>query len=130
MSNRFLRFILALYPRGFRRRYGREVQDIVNDLEASGDHSRLWLVSGLLVSAVAERLQAVRQDARLTIPTLTVVAALGASVGLHWLRGGQVSRAPSRTPARTCRRQPSPPRVPAPCRPRPVNQPRSSPLPG
>jgi hypothetical protein len=32
MSNRFLRAVLALYPRGFRRRYGPEVQGLVNDL--------------------------------------------------------------------------------------------------
>ena len=36
MSNRFLRAVLALYPRGFRRRYGPEVQGLVNDLEAGG----------------------------------------------------------------------------------------------
>jgi hypothetical protein len=77
----FLRAVLALYPRGFRRRYGPEVQGLVNDLEAAGDRSRLRLVSGLLVSAVAERLRTVRLDARLTIPALVAVAALGAIVG-------------------------------------------------
>ena len=81
MSNRFLRAVLALYPRGFRRRYGPEVQGLVNDLEAAGDRSRLRLLSGLLVSAVAERLRTVRLDARLTIPTLVAVAALGTIVG-------------------------------------------------
>ena len=81
MSNRFLRAVLAVYPRGFRRRYGPEVQGLVNDLEAAGDRSRLRLVSGLLVSAVAERLRTVRLDARLTIPTLVAVAALGTIVG-------------------------------------------------
>ncbi len=80
MSNRFLRAVLALYPRGFRRRYGPEVQGLVNDLEAAGDRSRLRLVSGLLVSAVAERLRTVRLDARLAIPTLVAVAALGTIV--------------------------------------------------
>ena len=81
MSNTFLRAVLAVYPRGFRRRYGPEVQGLVNDLEAAGDRSRLRLVSGLLVSAVAERLRTVRLDARLTIPTLAAVAALGTIVG-------------------------------------------------
>ena len=81
MSNRFLRAVLALYPREFRRRYGPEVQGLVNDLEAAGDHSRLRLVSGLLVSAVAERVRTLRLDARLTIPTLVAVAALGTIVG-------------------------------------------------
>jgi hypothetical protein len=60
MSNRFLRAVLAVYPRRFRRRYGPEVQGLVNDLEAAGDRSRLRLVSGLLVSAVAERLRTPR----------------------------------------------------------------------
>ena len=81
MSNRFLRAVLALYPRGFRRRYGPEVQGLVNDLEAAGDRSRLRLVSGLLVSAAAERLRTVRLDARLTLSTLFAVAALGTIVG-------------------------------------------------
>ena len=89
MNNRLLRFILALYPRGFRRRYGREVQDLVDDLQASSDRSRLWLVSELLVSAIAQRLQAVRPRARLMISTLVVVVALGATIGLHRLHGGQ-----------------------------------------
>jgi hypothetical protein len=89
MSSRSVRFILALYPRSFRRRYGREVQDLVNDLAAAGERSRLWLVSGLMVSAVSERLQALRSHARLTVPTLVVVAALGATVELHWSHGGQ-----------------------------------------
>jgi hypothetical protein len=89
MSNRLLRFILALYPRGFRRRYGQEMQDLVNDLRASRDRSGFWLLSELLVSAMAERLQAVRPYARLTISTLAVVAAVGATVGLHRLHGGQ-----------------------------------------
>ena len=86
MSNNCLRAVLALYPRGFRRRYGPEVQGLVNDLEAAGDRSRLRLVSGLLVSAVAERLRTVRLDARLTISTLVAVAALGTVVGVADLR--------------------------------------------
>lgn len=89
MSNRLLRAILALYPRSFRRRYGRELQDLFNDLEAASDHSRLWLVSELLASAVAQRLRAARRDARLTITTLAVVAAVGATMDLHWSDGGQ-----------------------------------------
>ncbi|HEY2202259.1 MAG TPA: hypothetical protein VGH56_10225, partial [Solirubrobacteraceae bacterium] len=89
MSNRLLRAVLALYPRGFRRRYGPEAQGLVNDLEAAGDRSRLRLVSGLLVSAAAERLRTVRLQARLTIPTLVAVAALGTLVGLNWSSGGQ-----------------------------------------
>lgn len=89
MSTRFLRAILALYPRSFRRRYGREMQDLVNDIRASSDRSGLWLASELLTGAVAERLQAVRPHARLMIPTLAVVAALGATIGFHWSRGGQ-----------------------------------------
>ena len=95
MSNRFLRAVLALYPRGFRRRYGPEVQGLVNDLEAAGERSRLRLVSGLLVSAVAERLRTVRLDARLTVPTLVAVAALGTIVGLNWSRDAQRFQRPT-----------------------------------
>ena len=108
MSNRFLRAVLALYPRGFRRRYGPEVQGLVNDLEAAGDRSRLRLVSGLLVSAVAERLRTVRLDARLTIPALVAVAALGTIVGLNWSRGDSASSTPSHATAHTCWRRPCP----------------------
>jgi hypothetical protein len=82
MSNRLLRAILMLYPRGFRQRYGPEMQDLVNDLEAAGDRSRLRLVGGLLLSAGAERLRAVRLDARLAIHALAAVAALSTIVGL------------------------------------------------
>jgi hypothetical protein len=91
MSDRFLRAVLALYPRGFRRRYGTEVQDLVNDLEAAGDSSRLSLIGGLLISAVTERLRAVPLDIRLTVPTLLAVAALGTAVGLKGSRSGQRS---------------------------------------
>jgi hypothetical protein len=89
MSNRLLRAVLALYPRGFRRRYGPEVQGLVNDLEAAGERSPLRLVSGLLVSAVAERLRTLRLDAPLTIAAILAVAALSTIVGLSWSRAGQ-----------------------------------------
>jgi hypothetical protein len=89
MSDRLVRAILALYPREFRRRYGPEVKDLVNDLEAAGDRSRLRLVGGLLVSAAAERLRAVRLDARLAIHTLAAAAALGTIVGVTSSPGGR-----------------------------------------
>jgi hypothetical protein len=89
MSNRLLQVILALYPRTFRRRYSREMRDLVNDLEAASDRSRLRLVSELLLGAAAERLEAARQNARWTITTLAVVAAVAATVDLHWSGGGQ-----------------------------------------
>jgi hypothetical protein len=89
MSSRLLRAVLAVYPRDFRRRYGAEVQDLVNDLEAAGDRSRVRLLSGLLMNAVTERLRAVRLDVRLTVATLLTVAALGTTVGVKWSRGGQ-----------------------------------------
>ena len=89
MSNRLLRAILALYPRGFRRRYGPEIQDLVNDMEAAGDRSRLRLAGGLLLSAAAERLRAVRVDTRLAIPTLAAVVALGTIVGVTSSPGGR-----------------------------------------
>ena len=89
MSNRLLRAILLLYPRAFRRRYGPEMQDLVNELEAAGDRSRLRLVGGLLLSAAAERLRAVRLDARLAIHALAGVAALGTIVGVTSSPGGR-----------------------------------------
>jgi hypothetical protein len=89
VSNRLLRAVLALYPRAFRRRYGAEVQDLVNDLEAAGDRSRLRLVSGLLISAAEEQLRAARQPARLTMATLLAVAAVGMTVVVNWSRGRQ-----------------------------------------
>ena len=89
MSNRLLRAILLLYPRAFRRRYGPEIQDLVNDLAAAGDRSRLRLAGGLLLSAAAERLRAVRVDTRLAIPTLAAVVALGTIVGVTSSPGGR-----------------------------------------
>ena len=58
MTKTIVRVVLALYPRAFRRRYGPEVRDLVEELEGAGEQSRLRLVGGLLAAAAAERLRA------------------------------------------------------------------------
>jgi hypothetical protein len=78
MSNRLVRAVLALYPRSFRRRYGREVRELVEELEGAGDQSRLRLVGGLLAAAAAEWLRATRAAAALSIIALLAVAASAA----------------------------------------------------
>jgi hypothetical protein len=81
MSNRIMRALIALYPRGFRRRYGPELRDLVEELEGAGDRSRLRLVGGLLAGAATERLRATRAGAALSI--LVVIAlAVSATIPL------------------------------------------------
>jgi hypothetical protein len=86
MSDRIVRAVLALYPRAFRRRYGPEVRDLVEELEAEGDRSRLWLLCGLIAAAAAERLRATRAG---------IAASLIALVALVL-----IVAAPSRSPTR------------------------------
>jgi hypothetical protein len=81
MSNRIMRALIALYPRAFRRRYGTELRDLLEELEGAGDRSRLRLVGGLLAGAATERLRATRPAAARSI--IAVIAlAVSASIPL------------------------------------------------
>jgi hypothetical protein len=74
MSDRIVRAVLVLYPRAFRRRYGPEVRDLVEELEGAGERSRLRLLSGLFAAATGERLRTTRAAAALSMITLVAVA--------------------------------------------------------
>lgn len=55
MSRRLLRTVLMLYPRGWRRRYGRELHELIDELDRNHDRSRVGMVAGLLGAAAHER---------------------------------------------------------------------------
>ena len=48
-------WILRLYPRAWRERYGDEVRDLVEELSAEGEFSKLRVASGLVVAALVQR---------------------------------------------------------------------------
>ena len=77
MSSRLLRFLLALYPPRWRRRYGRELQDLVTEMAQRGDRSRARLTAGLLANAAAEWLHRSRRQ---TAGALVLVAVLAGAV--------------------------------------------------
>ncbi len=83
MSKRIVRAVLALYPRAFRRRYGPEVRDLVEELEGAGEESRLRLLGGLLACAAAERLRATRPTAAVSIVAVVAVAASATILALQ-----------------------------------------------
>jgi protein-S-isoprenylcysteine O-methyltransferase Ste14 len=81
------RRLLALYPRGWRDRYGAEVADLADELIAAGDTTRLRAALGLLTGAAAERWRVVTSRAIL-VPAAAAVAvtagiALAVSRTLH-----------------------------------------------
>ncbi len=75
MSNRIMRALIALYPRAFRRRYGPELRDLVEELEGAGDRSKLRLLGGLLAGAATERLRVSRAGAALLVVAVIALAA-------------------------------------------------------
>lgn len=66
--------MVALYPRGFRRRYGRELRDLAEELDGAGDRSRLRLLGGLLAGAATERLRATRAGVALSVIAVSALA--------------------------------------------------------
>jgi protein-S-isoprenylcysteine O-methyltransferase Ste14 len=68
MSRR-LRWLLALYPRAWRDRYGREVADLTDELIRAGDTRPLRAGLGLAAAAAVERVRA------LSRPALRITAA-------------------------------------------------------
>jgi len=62
MSRR-MRWLLALYPRAWRDRYGREVARLTDELIRAGDCTRLRAGLGLAAAAVVERARALSRRA-------------------------------------------------------------------
>jgi len=76
MSNWLLRFLLALYPPDWRRRYGHELGDLIGDLGRDRERSRVGMVGGLVVGAVRERARVSRVSVAGAGVALAVVVAL------------------------------------------------------
>ena len=57
MSHGFVRMLISLYPRRWRRRYGAELEQLVVEMDANRDRSRMSLAAGLVASAGVERLR-------------------------------------------------------------------------
>jgi protein-S-isoprenylcysteine O-methyltransferase Ste14 len=85
--------LLALYPRGWRDRYGAEVADLANELIAAGETTRLRAAADLLGGAAAERWRVATSRAVL-VPTAAGAAAAGgiALAVSHTLHGAAATR--------------------------------------
>jgi len=77
---RRLHWLLALYPRAWRDRYGREVAALTDELIRAGDTTPLRAMLGLVAAAAAERARAL---SRLAMPVIAAVrAAQRRTIGL------------------------------------------------
>ena len=72
--------VLGLYPRAWRERYGQEVRDLVDELATSSEFSPLRLVSGLVVSALFERVRSLRPSWRVVGAAAALLAVITGSV--------------------------------------------------
>ncbi|MGO8727010.1 MAG: methyltransferase family protein [Streptosporangiaceae bacterium] len=79
MSRR-MRWLLALYPRAWRDRYGREVASLTEELIRSGDRTRLRAGLGLAGAAAAERIRTLSRPA--TAIAVRARAAQASPLGL------------------------------------------------
>lgn len=76
MRVRSFRWVLVLYPRAWRDRYGEEVSDLCAELLAVGELTRLHLALGLAKSALAERVRSVKRGRFITGAALVLVAVV------------------------------------------------------
>jgi len=72
--------VLRLYPRAWRDRYGREVQDLVDELIESGEFSPTRITVGLVVSALVQRIRSWRPSWRTLVVSGTVLAFVAVGV--------------------------------------------------
>jgi hypothetical protein len=72
--------ILRLYPSAWRNRYGDEVQDLVDELTATGEFSSTKVTLGLIVSALVQRVRSLRLSWKTLVVTGTAVAFVAAAV--------------------------------------------------
>ena len=87
------RRLLALYPRGWRDRYGCEVADLADELITAGETTPLRATLDLLAGAATERLRVVARRA-VVAPGVTAVAVVGgiALAVSHTLHGAGATR--------------------------------------
>ena len=86
------RWLLALYPRRWRDRYGAEVADLADELIAAGDTTPLRAALGLLAGAGAERWRVATSRAVLMPAAASAAAAGGIALAVsHTLHGAPAS---------------------------------------
>jgi protein-S-isoprenylcysteine O-methyltransferase Ste14 len=85
--------LLALYPRGWRDRYGSEVADLADELITAGETTPLRAALDLLTGAVVERWRVVARWAVLGPATWACAAACGIALAVsHTLHGAGATR--------------------------------------
>jgi hypothetical protein len=89
-----------LYPKQWRERYGKEVEDLSKELLAAGEVTRRHLLLELVSSGLAER---VRSLNRVRLVVVSGAVALLAIIGLALSLGGVFRGRPSASPPPTCR---------------------------
>lgn len=97
MSRRWMRWLLLLFPRAWRDRYGREVLSLTEEMIREGDASPLRAGLDLVAVALFERTRALLGPAWLAVRNLVftvVVPGLG-GVWLPWRLLAQDGRLPS-----------------------------------
>lgn len=99
MSRWLFRSLGKLYPKAWRERYGKEVEDLSEELLAAGEVTRRHLVFELVCSGLVPRVRALHR-ARLVVVAEAV--ALVAIVGLALCLGGVFRGRPSASSPPTC----------------------------
>jgi hypothetical protein len=94
MTRRLLHALVALYPPAFRRRYGRELHDLVDELSVREPRRALRSATGLVGGAAGEWWQRSRPAAvaALLVPALALTVGIGLAT-----RSGGGGRTPGHT---------------------------------
>jgi protein-S-isoprenylcysteine O-methyltransferase Ste14 len=86
--------MLALYPRGWRDRYGAEVADLADELIAAGEATPLRTVLDLLAGAGAERWRVITSRAVLVPTAASAAAAAGIALAVRGTLHGAAATRP------------------------------------
>ncbi len=81
MRHVVVRVVLVLYPRRWRERYGKELQDLLEDLDRNSDRSHTGIMMSLLAGAAEERAGALRAR-RIWIATAAVMVIAIATIAI------------------------------------------------
>jgi hypothetical protein len=82
MRRALLRAALVLYPRRWRERYGQELKDLVDDLQRTGERSRIRLALSVVAGAAQERAVVLRARSARATATVAIVGAVLAAVAV------------------------------------------------
>ena len=76
------RWLLRLYPRRWRERYGEEMVDLIDELVSAGMTTRARVTLGIAAAAATERARSWRRPRTILVGGAVAVAAAGATLGL------------------------------------------------